>query len=142
MPLLLRGPGIEPGSTSTATASMVDLAPTFLDLAGVLDQVRRAGHTDGITLRPVWAEGAPINDTSLIQAGTSDPEALAAFGWEWRGVRTGRWTYARWWDGFEELYDRRERPLPGATTSPSGRRTHRCWPSCAAATCCWPTARA
>lgn len=108
VPLLLRGPGIEPGTTSRATASMVDLAPTFLDLAGVLGRLRRDGHTDGITLRPVWAEGAPVNDTSLIQAGTSDPEALAAFGWEWRGVRTGRWTYARWWDGFEELYDRRE----------------------------------
>ena len=35
------------------------------------------------------------------------PEALAAYGWAWRGVRTGRYTYTRWWDGFEEVYDRR-----------------------------------
>ena len=107
VPMLARGPGITPGTTSRATASLVDLAPTFLDHAGVLDEVRAAGHTDGITLRSVWGEGARVNGTSLIQAGTSDPEALAAYGWAWRGVRTGRYTYTRWWDGFEEVYDRR-----------------------------------
>ena len=110
VPMLARGPGITPGTTSRATATLVDLAPTFLDHAGVLEQVRAAGHTDGISLRPVWGRGASVNDTSLIQAGTSDPEALAAYGWAWRGVRTGRYTYTRWWDGFEEVYDRRRDP--------------------------------
>ncbi|GHJ57613.1 hypothetical protein NOK12_01320 [Nocardioides sp. OK12] len=123
VPLLARGPGIEPGTTSRATASMVDLAPTFLDYAGVLDDVRAAGHTDGISLRPVWAEAAPVNDTSLIQAGTSDPEALAAFGWAWRGVRTGRYTYTRWWDGFEEVYDRRRDP--GELRNVAGQASYR-----------------
>ncbi len=45
VPLLARGPGIEPGTASRATASMVDLAPTFLDYAGVLGTgARRRAH--------------------------------------------------------------------------------------------------
>ncbi|GHJ57612.1 hypothetical protein NOK12_01310 [Nocardioides sp. OK12] len=123
VPFLVRGPGIEPGSRSRATATLVDLAPTFLDLAGVLDDVRAAGHTDGISLRPVWRSGAPVNDTSLIQAGTGDRRQLAAFGWAWRGVRTGRYTYTRWWDGFEELYDRRRDP--GQLRNVAGQASYR-----------------
>lgn len=106
IPLSMRGPGIRPGTRSTETASMVDLAPTFLDYAGVLGKVRRQGRTDGETLRPVVSGRARLSDTTLTQAGTADPRKVAAFGWEWRGVRTGRYTYTRWWNGFEELYDR------------------------------------
>ena len=110
VPLLVRGPGIEAGTRSGETASLVDLAPTFLDYAGVLQAVRRRGHTDGASLRGVLEQGRSLNDTSLIQAGTSDPKQLRAFGWAWRGVRTARYTYALWWDGFVELYDRQEDP--------------------------------
>ncbi|GAA4682458.1 sulfatase [Nocardioides nanhaiensis] len=106
IPLSMRGPGIKRGTRSTETASMVDLAPTFLDYAGVLGKVRRQGRTDGETLRPVIAGRARLSDTTLTQAGTAEPRKVAAFGWEWRGVRTGRYTYTRWWNGFEELYDR------------------------------------
>ena len=45
VPLLARGPGITPGTTSRATASLVDLAPTFLDHAGVAGRgARRRTH--------------------------------------------------------------------------------------------------
>ncbi len=92
------------------TATIVDLAPTFLDLAGVLGDVRSAGHTDGESLLPAL-RGGSLGATSLIQAGTSGRRELRAFGWSFRGVRTPRFTWVRWWDGAEELYDRELDPF-------------------------------
>ncbi len=110
IPFLMRGPGIPRGATSDQTASMVDLAPTFLDAAGVLGRVRRAGHTDGETLLPVAAGRATLNSTTLIQAGPITAKQVRTFGWMFRGVRTSRYTWVVWWNGFEELYDHARDP--------------------------------
>lgn len=110
VPFVLRGPGVPGGTTSAETATIVDLAPTFLDLAGVLGDVRSAGHTDGESLLPAL-RGGSLGATSLIQAGTSGRRELRAFGWSFRGVRTPRFTWVRWWDGAEELYDRELDPF-------------------------------
>ena len=110
IPFLMRGPGIgSNGNRSRQTASIVDLAPTFLDAAGVLARVRKDGHTDGESLLPVAAKKRTLNDTTLIQAGPATRKQTKV-GWMWRGVRTSRYTYVLWWNGFEELYDRREDP--------------------------------
>jgi N-acetylglucosamine-6-sulfatase len=111
VPFLIRGPGITPGTVSTQTASMVDIAPTILAYAGALRAVRKSGRTDGENLKAVLTKpGTNLSPTSLIQVGTATPEALKRFGWTWRGVRTDRYTYARWWDGEEEFYDRQDDP--------------------------------
>ncbi len=124
VPFLMRGPGIEARSLSRESATLVDIAPTFLDYAGALQAVLRRGHTDGVSLRGVVEKDRPLNDTTLIQAGTSDAEQIRAFGWAWRGVRTTRYTYARWWDGFVELYDRQEDPYEvGNLAGPDGSLT-------------------
>jgi len=106
IPMVVRGPGVPAGRTSDATATPVDLAPTFLDYARTLPVVRRSGRTDGLSLRGAL-HGRPMpDDTTLIQAGSADAGPLRAGGWLWRGVRTPRYTWVRWWDGTEELYDR------------------------------------
>ena len=105
VPFVMRGPGIPAGRTVDATATIVDLAPTFLQYAKHLGAVRRAGHTDGLALQPFLRGRQMPNTTTLIQAG--DP----ARPWRWRGVRTDRYTYAVWHDGVKELYDRVRDPF-------------------------------
>ncbi|MBS43507.1 MAG: hypothetical protein CMH83_10180 [Nocardioides sp.] len=108
VPLLVRGPGVPAGETRDDTVTTVDLAPTIVGLAGA-----SAGRQmDGRDLMPLLREGTPERaDTVLVQGG---PQAVEKNPrpWLYRGVRTSRYTYARWGGGrpFHELYDRRRDP--------------------------------
>jgi arylsulfatase A-like enzyme len=65
VPLIVSGPGVEAGSVITEPASLVDLAPTLLDFAGVpLDGV------DGISLRPLLAGEAGDPERAIWLVGT------------------------------------------------------------------------
>lgn len=111
VPLLMRGPGVPAGSVHGDLASTIDLAPTILDAAGAWRNVVRAGHTDGVSLLRTFRGRSLVSDTSLIQAGGVNRSILRAHdGWLFRGVTTGRYTYARHWKGSVELYDRRVDP--------------------------------
>jgi N-acetylglucosamine-6-sulfatase len=92
VPLLVRGPGIRPGSVSDRAVTTVDLAPTIVAAAHAIP-----GRTmDGRNLLPLLhGEGPLRGDTVLIQAG---PHARLAgpAPWMYRGVRTARYTYAKW----------------------------------------------
>lgn len=107
-PLLVRGPGVEAGTRTDRPMTLVDLAPTFLDIAGA-----RADLTlDGVSMLDLW-QGEKGEDPHrgglLIQAGAYKSET-GKRGWLYRGVRTERYTYARFFDGFAELYDRERDP--------------------------------
>ncbi len=52
VPLLVRGPGIKPGSTSTTPMSSVDYFPTILELAGLAAPTPE-DNVDGVTLAPL-----------------------------------------------------------------------------------------
>ncbi|XP_077488843.1 N-acetylglucosamine-6-sulfatase-like [Amblyomma americanum] len=54
VPLLVRGPGIDAGRTEKGAALNVDLAPTFLDLAGLPPH----GDMDGVSLKPLLLDAA------------------------------------------------------------------------------------
>ena len=54
MPLLIRGPGIEPGITVPDLAANIDLAPTIVDMGG-MDPASLA--FDGISLLPAATAG-------------------------------------------------------------------------------------
>jgi arylsulfatase A-like enzyme len=99
IPLVVRftNGGIRPGSTSTALAANVDLAPTIADFTGV-----RLPEAEGRSLREVLT-----GRTSEIRNGLV-LEHATALGTEvpgYCGLRTHRFMYARYAGGFEELYD-------------------------------------
>lgn len=97
VPLLVRGPGIAPGSTSDLPVTLVDLPATFAALTGVSP----GWQVDGTSLAETLLGGEQIfRDTTLIQTGRTLGD-----GWSHRGVRTARYLYGTdGTDGF--LYDR------------------------------------
>ncbi len=108
VPLLMRGPGAPPGVFRDQTVAMIDLAPTFAELAGASPDL----ELDGTSLLP-WLKGeAQRRDrTLLVQAGPKGADE-AGLGWWYRGVRTDRYTYLVWAKtGKRELYDRRTDPF-------------------------------
>ncbi|KAK8723563.1 hypothetical protein OTU49_011785, partial [Cherax quadricarinatus] len=70
VPFLVRGPGIEPGRQINNIALNVDLAPTFLDIAGIKPPL----HMDGRSLLPVLtntqdddSRAVPWRDSFLVE---------------------------------------------------------------------------
>ena len=96
VPLLVRGPGIAPGSTSDLPVTLVDLPATFAALTGVSP----GWQVDGTSLAPtLHGDEQTFRDTTLIQTGRTLGD-----GWSHRGVRTERYLYGTdGTDGF--LYD-------------------------------------
>jgi arylsulfatase A-like enzyme len=116
IPLVVRGPQVPEGVTRSQAVSVVDLNPTFLALAGTLDEVTARTAIDSSSLLPVLFDDAPVADTHLIQAGTRS-DAQMTFGdspvpgWLWRGVTTERYAYSIWYSGEESLYDLERDPF-------------------------------
>jgi arylsulfatase A-like enzyme/Flp pilus assembly protein TadD len=99
VPLLVRAPGIPPGTRLRATARLVDLFPTALDLAGVA--APPAAALTGRSLAPAL-RGGPAPAEPVTYAETLVP--LLHFGWsDLRVVREGRWKYIQ--APRPELYD-------------------------------------
>lgn len=101
VPLVVRRPGhVRPGSRSGAIAGLIDLFPSFCDVAGC----PAPESCDGVSLRPVW-EGGGAPDREALFSETvmlNQPEQAGCM------VRAGRWKYCAYLDGAEELYDLRE----------------------------------
>ena len=106
VPFYMRGPGVPVGRTIGRVASMVDVAPTIVGLAGA-----DAGRVmDGSTLMTrLSAPLASDRQTRLIQAGNVTNDSSKPH-FDFRGVREKRYTYIKWTNGFVELYDRKKDP--------------------------------
>lgn len=131
LPLLIRGPGIKPGTSTGELAGNIDLAPTILELAGaqadksidgrslvpyLLDPTLR-------TRRPLLFES--FVETNDVEAQGNEPQRAARPGTRARratssneasasivappkdyvGIRLGPWKYIEWPSGEKELYD-------------------------------------
>jgi N-acetylglucosamine-6-sulfatase len=111
VPLVVKGPGVPAGTTSSAMVSNIDLAPTFetLSHAGVDPMV------DGVDLSPVWKGATPADwqPSVLIehhhrQGVTLGPDRQNARGADppgYAAVRTAGALYVRYDTGEEEYYD-------------------------------------
>jgi arylsulfatase A-like enzyme len=119
VPAILRYPGvIAPGSSERIT-SMVDFFPTLCELAGV--PVPRS--VEGNSLVTQWNNTSTEHSAFIMNFSKW-------FDWfrdgaEWRGVRTGQFTYAKWLNGRTELYDLEEDPLQMHNLAGSGMASER-----------------
>jgi N-acetylglucosamine-6-sulfatase len=116
VPLIVVGPGVPPGSTTTALAENVDLAPTFMRLAGVRPPSWVDGHGlvslfDGHVPRP-WRDAVliehhrpttPNGDPDRQTASSGNPPSYEA-------LRTKDELYVEYVDGEREWYDLRTDP--------------------------------
>jgi arylsulfatase A-like enzyme len=85
VPLLVRGPGITPGTSSDLPVTLVDLPATFAAIAGATPGWTVDGTSVVPTLRGL---DQPFRDTTLVQTGDDGGD-----GWAYRGVRTDRYLY-------------------------------------------------
>lgn len=95
VPLVVAGPGVKEGTTTEALASVMDLAATFLDYAGVA----RPADMDSRSLRPVL-EGRTRAHRDYVLSGLN----------QWRMVWDGRYKLVT---GFKEM-----RTEDSATSAP------------------------
>lgn len=123
VPLLVRGPGIDPGTVRGELVSLVDLAPTFADLAGAEMAITMDGrslvpllHSQAL---PSWRQAVllehyrPLIQERYEPGGTLEPpdpwdEQLARQQEpppDYRGLRTATYKYVERVGGARELYD-------------------------------------
>jgi len=95
VPLVISAPGItKAGSRCDRPVGLVDLYPTLSDLAGF----KPPEGLDGVSLKPLLENpGGPWGRPALTTYGRGN-----------HAVRTERWSYIRYHDGGEELYDRKQ----------------------------------
>jgi N-acetylglucosamine-6-sulfatase len=92
VPLIIRGPGVPQNTTRDQLVANIDLAPTIVALA----KARPSRVMDGINLLPLTQNpGVETNRSILFESVDLDLY----------GVRRGPWSYNRYSDGEEELYD-------------------------------------
>lgn len=101
VPLVIRGPGVPAGDVRTGIAANVDLAPTFLDIARARRPRRK--RLDGHSLWPLLEWEARRGRRALLIEYFRSREAPRAA--TYRAVRTNRYVFARYRNGFRELYD-------------------------------------
>lgn len=110
IPLLVRYPALAaPGNLCDEFALSIDLAPTFLELAGA----RALGPMDGRSLVPLLQGKRPGDwRTAFLIQYNSDTVFPRVDRMGYRAVRTKRWKYIRYieLEGMDELYDLQNDP--------------------------------
>lgn len=120
LPLIVRGPGIHPGSTSDALIVNADFAPTFAELAGASVPDFVDGRSFVSLLKgaqpPVWrnavllehgaiSKGPPGDGEDGLEPGEEDAPAGESAAPVYAGLRTKKHAYVEYDDGERELYD-------------------------------------
>lgn len=95
VPLLVRAPDALVRQDATSQVSLVDIAPTVFDYAGIPVPEGVRGHS----IRPLLVDGEGYwPDGTLYESGFGKARHVA--------LRTARWTYVEYLEGERELYDR------------------------------------
>jgi N-acetylglucosamine-6-sulfatase len=122
MPQIVRGPGIQAGTTTDKLTLNTDFFfPTFTDLAGAATPE----YFDGRSLRSVLEGNATTWRSAILLEGRDDQNPSASF----YGIRTSDGSkYIEYAGGFKELYDLKADSYElnnsyAANTSPAGLAT-------------------
>jgi arylsulfatase A-like enzyme len=119
VPLIVAGPGIAHRRTNLVVEN-ADIAPTILDLAGLSGT---GGPYDGLSLVPVLRGTGTISRTAALLEHSTMHDVPS-----YCGVRTARWKYILYLNGFQELYNLARDPWElhnVARSRPRVRRTLR-----------------
>jgi len=125
VPLMIRGPGIAPGTVSEELIANTDLAPTLLEAAGTSADIPVDGRSilpfardPGLrTRRAVLHEGLVPGD--IDRDGAPRTHKVPRY----RAIRTARYLWVEWQGGGRELYDLARDP--GETHSRHADRRYR-----------------
>jgi len=102
VPLLVRGPGIQPGTTVTQMTANIDIAPTIAELAGA----QAAEYVDGRSFVHFFnsqtQKDADWRKALLIETGNLEGVSHVT---AYRGVRTEKFIYVEYGNGELEFYD-------------------------------------
>jgi arylsulfatase A-like enzyme len=136
MPLLVRGPGVQAGTSTDKLTLNTDFFPTFTDLAGVTTPE----YVDGRSLRPVLEGNATTTwRTAFLLERRRDEQFPNP---SLYGIRTSDGKkYIEYEGGFKELYDLKTDPYElnnsyNANSSPADLATRlQALKDCAGATC-------
>jgi N-acetylglucosamine-6-sulfatase len=111
VPLIIRGPGIAPGTQTDGLALITDLFPTFADLAGI----EPPAFVDGRSLAPLWQEADPQwRQNVLFEGFGREFESEEKAGKEapaFKAFRTADLLYTEYETGEREVYDLRTDPF-------------------------------
>ncbi len=112
LPFILRYPrAVKGGRRTAAMFGTVDIMPTLLTLCGVAIPQGVQGHNLAHVV--TGKDGESPDSVYLMNMGTGWPDRPRWVGL-WRGVRTDRWVYARWWHNQDEhepiLFDHQNDP--------------------------------
>jgi arylsulfatase A-like enzyme len=103
VPLIIRGPGFPAGAVRSQLTATIDLAPTFVSLAGATPK----RTMDGLSLLPIAKDaGADAGRDIVLEAGPSSVGGPMTF----TGLRTSRYKYVEYATGERELYDLQNDP--------------------------------
>ncbi|MEO0448287.1 MAG: sulfatase/phosphatase domain-containing protein, partial [Verrucomicrobiota bacterium] len=95
VPFVIRAPGLtEPGTTSQAMVELIDIYPTFAELAGLT----APDHLQGTSLVPSLKHPDRIGKKKYAYSVVTRGPHLGY------AIRNQRWRYGKWPDG-EELYN-------------------------------------
>ena len=105
LPMIIRGPGIDKQVVKGITSEL-DVAPTVLELAGV----RATRPVDGVSLVDRIMRGRPLASRTILLSSGPQKSANGTNLPLFDGVRTARYSWWVYEDGFEEMYDLRKDP--------------------------------
>jgi hypothetical protein len=106
IPMIMAGPGIRPKTVVRELASEIDVAPTVLQLAGVTP----TRPTDGVSLVRRLKVGRSLGPRSILLSSGPQQSASGTQLPLFDGVRTARYAWWVYEDGFEEMYDLKTDP--------------------------------